>query len=49
MNKQNLNINEEEWSKKWKLREKKKKVKMKISGGNVKKLSRIIISKSKKI
>jgi hypothetical protein len=46
MNKQNLHINEEEWSKKWEQRTKKKKIKMKVSGSNVKKLSRIIINKS---
>jgi len=45
MNKPNLHIKEEEWNKKWKQREKKKKTKMKISGGNVKKLQKIIVGK----
>ena len=47
MQKPNLHISEREWSKKWEQREKKKKVKMKVSGGSVKKLSKIIINKSK--
>ena len=47
MNKQNSHINEKVWSKKWEQRDKKKKLKMKVSGGSVKKLSKIIINKSK--
>lgn len=46
MNKPNSHIKEEEWSKKWEQRAKKKKIKMRISGSGVKKLQRIIIGKS---
>ncbi|HOZ56150.1 MAG: hypothetical protein BWY51_00577 [Parcubacteria group bacterium ADurb.Bin316] len=46
MHKPNLHINEKAWNKKWEQRDKKKKVKMKVSGGSVKKLSKIIINKA---
>ena len=45
MNKQNLHNIEQEIHRKYEKIDKKKKVKMKISGGNVKKLARIIGNK----
>lgn len=48
MNKQNYNNLEEEVLKKYKKREKKKKPKMKVSGGSVKNLGKIIYKKASK-
>lgn len=42
MNKQNINNIEEKIKKKYDKRDKKKKLKMKVSGASVKKLSKII-------
>jgi len=42
MNKQNINNIEEKIEKKYKQRDKKKRLKMKVSGASVKKLSKII-------
>ena len=47
MNKQNLHNIEQEIHRKYEKIDKKKKVKMKISGASVKNLSKIIIKKSK--
>ena len=46
MNKQNLSVFEKELEKRAAARQKKRKPKMKVSGGGVKKLQKIIINKS---
>lgn len=45
MKKQNLEKLDEEIKKRYNVKEKRKKVKMKVSGGKVKELQRIIIKK----